>query len=194
MMTTISGANFNAINNNMDLQGMDLETAMMAVQAKRAQNLEAQMNGQLETVKAQNNKMSKLNELMTAINKAITTFPAKAATDAKLNSATDGGVSSSVADKNASVSYAYQSAPSANATKFSDQEAFKLIESSFGKKMDLYDNSTSVLGDRMGPIQIKHANVHVTRINEKIDKDVAAAKSDYLKKSAVGGNLHPQNS
>ena len=153
MMTTISGANFNAINNNMDLQGMDLETAMMAVQAKRAQNLEAQMNGQLETVKAQNNKMSKLNELMTAINKAITTFPAKAATDAKLNSATDGGVSSSVADKNASVSYAYQSAPSANATKFSDQEAFKLIESSFGKKMDLYDNSTSVLGDRTSTIK-----------------------------------------
>ena len=75
-MTNVSGANFNPIS-NMDLQGMDLETAMMAVQANRAKNLEDQMNSQLETVKNQNAKMANLNELMSAINTAISKFDPK---------------------------------------------------------------------------------------------------------------------
>ena len=68
----------------MDLQGMDLETAMMAVQANRAKNLENQMNGQLETVKAQNAKMANLNELMSSLNSAIGAFDPKAKPDDKL--------------------------------------------------------------------------------------------------------------
>ena len=48
--------------NLSSLQGMDLETALMAVQSKRAGLLEGQLKDQLEQIQVQNAEISKLNE------------------------------------------------------------------------------------------------------------------------------------
>ena len=69
---------------SMNIQDMDLETAMMSVQAGRAQNLEKQMINQIETVKTQNEKMANLNELMVSLNSALSKFEPKATPDARL--------------------------------------------------------------------------------------------------------------
>lgn len=45
-----------------NLQGMDLETALMAVQSQRASLLEGQLKNQLEQVQVRNAEISKLNE------------------------------------------------------------------------------------------------------------------------------------
>lgn len=51
--------------NLSSLQGMDLETALMAVQSQRADLLEGQLKNQLEQVQVRNAEISKLNERLT---------------------------------------------------------------------------------------------------------------------------------
>jgi hypothetical protein len=47
------------------LKGLDLESAMMAIQSQRATLLEDQLKGQLDVLQGRNNDISKLNQLMT---------------------------------------------------------------------------------------------------------------------------------
>jgi hypothetical protein len=47
-----------------NIQGLDLETAMMAVQSQRANLLESQVRGQLDAISTRNSDISKLNELL----------------------------------------------------------------------------------------------------------------------------------
>ncbi len=61
-----------------DIQGMDLETLMMAVQSNRAQLLEAQLKDQISSVQAKNENISKLNELLGALNGAAAKFKSDA--------------------------------------------------------------------------------------------------------------------
>ncbi|MBS1196636.1 MAG: hypothetical protein H6R18_421 [Proteobacteria bacterium] len=49
------------------IQGMDLETAMMMVQSDRANNLEVQLKGQLKSVADRNAQIAELNSLLTAL-------------------------------------------------------------------------------------------------------------------------------
>ncbi|CAN7188722.1 hypothetical protein [Acidovorax sp. LjRoot194] len=63
----------------INVQGMDLETAMMAVQSNRANLLEAQLKDQISSVQAKNDQISKLNQLLGSLNKAA----AGVASDAK---------------------------------------------------------------------------------------------------------------
>lgn len=70
----------------MNIQGMDLETAMMAVQSQRANLLETQLKDQIASVQAKNDQISKLNQALGALNKIAAQFPADAKADAKLNS------------------------------------------------------------------------------------------------------------
>lgn len=64
-MSTVSGAGASGIA-GMDLQGMDLETALLAVQNQRARLLEDALRQQLDSVNARNAQMAGLNESITS--------------------------------------------------------------------------------------------------------------------------------
>lgn len=66
------------------IQGMDIETAMMAVQSNRANTLEGQLKDQMSAVQARNNKISQYNTLMGTLNKAAARFPSDAKSDANV--------------------------------------------------------------------------------------------------------------
>lgn len=50
-----------------DLKGLDLESAMMAVQSRRANLLEAQLKNQIDGVEARNNQIASANDAITAL-------------------------------------------------------------------------------------------------------------------------------
>jgi hypothetical protein len=52
-----------------DLKGMDLETAMMAIQAQRASLLEEQLKSQMDAIMKRNEEIAKLNTLVLELNK-----------------------------------------------------------------------------------------------------------------------------
>ncbi|CAB3640209.1 MAG: hypothetical protein J0I68_21895 [Achromobacter sp.] len=64
-MSTVTGAGASNIG-AMDLKGMDLETALLAVQNQRARLLENSLRDQLESVNARNTQIAGLNESITA--------------------------------------------------------------------------------------------------------------------------------
>lgn len=51
------------------LQGMDLETAMMAVQSQRANLLETQLKSQIESIQTRNAQVARLNQALGSLNK-----------------------------------------------------------------------------------------------------------------------------
>lgn len=55
---------------SIDIRGMDLETALMAVQSNRANILESQLKDQISSVQAKNEQISKMNQLLGLLNKA----------------------------------------------------------------------------------------------------------------------------
>jgi hypothetical protein len=75
----------------VNIQGMDLETAMMAVQSSRASMLEDQLKDQIESVQAKNETISKLNQLLGVINEELAKLPSGAGADAAVNLADDKG-------------------------------------------------------------------------------------------------------
>ena len=64
---------------SINVQSMDLETALMAVQSNRANLLETQLKDQISSVQAKNDQISKLNQLLGTLNKAAALFNGKAA-------------------------------------------------------------------------------------------------------------------
>lgn len=64
-MSSVSGVGVGGVS-GMDLSGMDLETALMAVQTQRTQLLEDSLRQQLDSVNARNAEMAGLNESMNA--------------------------------------------------------------------------------------------------------------------------------
>jgi hypothetical protein len=64
--------------NAIDVRGLDLESALMAVQSNRANVLETQLKDQIAAVQAKNEKISRLNQLLGAMNKAAASFPSDA--------------------------------------------------------------------------------------------------------------------
>ncbi|WP_339318048.1 hypothetical protein [Paenibacillus sp. FSL R10-2734] len=75
----------------VNIQGMDLETAMMAVQNSRTSMLEDQLKSQIADVQAKNEKISKLNQLMGIVNEELMKLPSGAAADAAVKLADDKG-------------------------------------------------------------------------------------------------------
>lgn len=75
----------------VNIQGMDLETAMVAVQSSRANMLEDQLKDQIASVQAKNETISKLNQLLGVINEELTKLPSDAGADAAVNLADDKG-------------------------------------------------------------------------------------------------------
>ncbi|QEA13170.1 hypothetical protein [Comamonas flocculans] len=65
---SISGVG-NAAMQNIDLQNMDIETLLMTVQSQRAQLLDVQLANQIQEVQNRNDKIAKLNAVLTALNK-----------------------------------------------------------------------------------------------------------------------------
>lgn len=57
-----------------NLQGMDLETALMMVQGERTKLLDAQLTTQIQEVQNRNQSIAKLNEVMSGLNKALAQF------------------------------------------------------------------------------------------------------------------------
>ncbi|MBW7899917.1 MAG: hypothetical protein H3C26_00440 [Rhodocyclaceae bacterium] len=68
----------------LDIRGMDLETAMMAVQSNRANLLEAQLKDQIAQVQAKNDQISKLNEALGLLTKLQSNIPTSANAGDKL--------------------------------------------------------------------------------------------------------------
>ncbi|NYE27044.1 hypothetical protein [Pigmentiphaga litoralis] len=56
------------------IQGMDLETAMMAVQSQRATLLETQLKDQIAAVQGRNDTISHLNQAVGTLNSAASSF------------------------------------------------------------------------------------------------------------------------
>ncbi|AIQ33367.1 hypothetical protein [Paenibacillus sp. FSL R5-0345] len=75
----------------VNIQGMDLETALMAVQSNRASMLENQLKDQIESVQAKNETISKLNQLLGIINEELGKLPSGTEANAAVNLADDKG-------------------------------------------------------------------------------------------------------
>lgn len=58
----------------MNLQSMDLETALMMVQQERTKLLDSQLQTQIQEVQNRNESIAQLNEVMTGLNKALAQF------------------------------------------------------------------------------------------------------------------------
>jgi len=69
---------------NINLQSMDLETALMMVQTERTRLLDTQLASQIEAVQARNDQVAKLNNVLSALNKAVALFPSDANATKKL--------------------------------------------------------------------------------------------------------------
>ena len=68
----------------INLQGMDIETALMMVQSQRANLLEGQLTAQMDAVKQRNDQIGKLNDALNALNKASAAFAGDAKADATI--------------------------------------------------------------------------------------------------------------
>ncbi|MEG1767086.1 MAG: hypothetical protein RR311_01360 [Comamonas sp.] len=68
------------------IQGMDLETAMMAVQSNRANLLETQLKDQIASVQAKNDQVSSLNTMLGQLNALAAKFKSDASSTTTLKS------------------------------------------------------------------------------------------------------------
>ncbi|WP_262495651.1 DUF5312 domain-containing protein [Paenibacillus sp. B2(2019)] len=75
----------------VNIQGMDLEAAMMAVQSSRASMLEDQLKDQIASVQAKNETISKLNQLLGVINEELAKLPSGAEANTAVKLADDKG-------------------------------------------------------------------------------------------------------
>ncbi|MBB6562915.1 hypothetical protein HNP48_005632 [Acidovorax soli] len=71
----------------MNIQGMDLETAMMAVQSNRANLLETQLKDQIASVQAKNDQIAKLNQALGLMNAIAAKMPSDAKAGDKITNA-----------------------------------------------------------------------------------------------------------
>lgn len=65
----------------MSLDGLDLESMLMAVQTNRVNLMDQQLKDQMEVVQARNNRISELNTNMNGMNAAVAAIGGSAATD-----------------------------------------------------------------------------------------------------------------
>jgi hypothetical protein len=75
----------------VNIQDMDLETAMMAVQSSRASMLDEQLKDQIAAVQARNETISQLNQLLGVINEELGKFPSGAEVGSAVQLADDKG-------------------------------------------------------------------------------------------------------
>jgi len=87
--------------NTANIQGMDVETAMMAVQLNRTQQLEVTLKDQIGSVQAKNDQIAKLNQVLGALNKAAAQFPSDAKADARFDSVKNFGTTGIAAERDA---------------------------------------------------------------------------------------------
>lgn len=73
-----------------NIQGMDLETAMMAVQSNRANLLETQLKDQISSVQAKNDQVASLNAALSQVNVLVARFDASATATTTLDSKSGG--------------------------------------------------------------------------------------------------------
>lgn len=77
----------------MNIASMDIETALMMVQTRRTELLETQLKGQLEQVSQRNDRIAKMNELMSELSSVNAQFGSKAGNTTKVSAKTkDGGI------------------------------------------------------------------------------------------------------
>ena len=74
----------------LNVQGMDLETALMAVQSNRANLLEAQLKDQISAVQAKNDLISKMNQALGLMNAIAAKLPSDAKATDKITDAIKG--------------------------------------------------------------------------------------------------------
>lgn len=67
-----------------DLASMDIETALMMVQAQRTNQLDAQLQAQIKEVQQRNEMVAQLNDVLAQLSSALSRFPSDAAADATL--------------------------------------------------------------------------------------------------------------
>ena len=74
----------------VDLQGVDLETALMAVQCQRANLLEVQLKEQMQEVQQRNAQIVKLNEALSGARELSARFSDSSSSSDKISSKIDG--------------------------------------------------------------------------------------------------------
>ena len=85
-MSSLPGVNGSTPTQLMDISGLDVETALMSVQATRANLLEDQLKTQLEDVKTRNANISNLNDALSAARTLLGSFPADSTSDTWIDS------------------------------------------------------------------------------------------------------------
>ena len=73
--------------NTTNIEGMDLETAMLTVQTNRANMLETQLKSQIAGVQAKNDQIAKMNDALGQLNKVAALFGGSAKAGDKANDA-----------------------------------------------------------------------------------------------------------
>ena len=77
----------------INVASMDIETALMMVQSRRTELLESQLKGQIEQVSQRNDRISKMNALMSELSSVNAQFGSKASNTTKVNAKSkDGGI------------------------------------------------------------------------------------------------------
>jgi hypothetical protein len=69
---------------NVNIQSMDIETALMMVQSQRTQLLDSQLTSQIQGVQDRNNQIASLNNVLSTLNAAQAAFPGDAKPDATI--------------------------------------------------------------------------------------------------------------
>src|SRR5438105_8876502 len=83
-MTSVQGPGSVQTIQQVDVSGLDLETAMLAVQSNRANVLEDQLKDQMKAVQAKNEQIATINKYMTVLQGALSTAPGGAGTETKV--------------------------------------------------------------------------------------------------------------
>ncbi len=84
-MNAIASANSIVISSMAQLESLDLETAMMAVQSQRASLLEDQLKGQLQEVQQRNAQIGKLNDALASARELSAQFSDKDGSTKKMS-------------------------------------------------------------------------------------------------------------
>jgi hypothetical protein len=164
------------VSNSIDISGMDLETALMAVQSNRANQLEDQLKSQIQSVQNKNDQISKLNTLLGSLNAAAAKVTGDKATDsAKISSADASAIQTAASAAGATLPSELQGSAGAN------KGQLDAYVQSVKSQIDSLSNTQQMDMLRLQSLSNKR--------NEAYDIMTNFVKTMSDKKSAIIGNM-----
>ena len=166
-MTAVTNQSPVILSSMAQLEGLDLESAMMAVQSQRATLLEDQLKGQLEEVQQRNAQIGKLNDALARARELSAQFSDKDGSTKKLSDV----VKTQVKDypKTDAGKAELQAWETKMATKYKDDKsvvikdghAFSLSSCSYLESFEVPDNRTAA-GQLMEKLQTACDDANIT--------------------------------